>query len=128
MKKKIVVDTDVTIDFLRGEKKAISHFKSISDLICFSSITIAEIYSGIKSQKEEKVIEKLFTIFPIIDVTNEIGRLAGKLVNQYRPSHNVEIPDAIIAATCRITHADLHTLNIKHYPMFAGLKPPYKKI
>ena len=128
MKKKIVVDTDVTIDFLRGEKKAISHFKSISGLICFSSITIAEIYSGIKNRKEEKVIEKLFTIFPIIDVTNEIGRLAGKLVNQYRPSHSVEIPDAIIAATCSITHADLHTLNIKHYPMFAGLKPPYKKI
>ena len=128
MNKKIVVETDITIDFLRGEKKAISHFKSISDLICFSSITIAEIYSGIKNQKEEKVIEKLFTIFPIIDVTNEIGKLAGKLVKQYRPSHSVEIPNAIIAATCSIAHADLHTFNIKHYPMFAGLKPPYKKI
>ena len=127
MKKKIVLDTDVLIDFLRGEKKAIAHFKTRADLICFSSITVAEIYSGIKSRKEETEIERLFTIFPIIDVNNEIGRLAGKLVQQYRPSHSVEIPDALIAATCSISGFDLHTLNVKHYPMFAGLKPPYRK-
>lgn len=128
MKKKALIDTDVTIDFLRGEKKAISHFKIKADLICFSSITVAEIYSGIKSQKEETEIERLFTVFPVIDVNNEIGRLAGKLVSQYRPSHSVEIPDALIAATCIISDFDLYTLNIKHYPMFTGLKPPYRKV
>lgn len=127
MKKRIIVDTDVTIDFLRGEKKAVSYFKSISEFMCFSSITVAEIYSGIKDQKEENEIEQLFSIFPQVAVTNEIARLAGKLVNQYRPSRRIEIPDAIIAATCIISDANLSTLNIKHYPMFDGLKPPYKK-
>ena len=127
MKKRIIVDTDVTIDFLRGEKKAVSYFKSMSEFMCFSSITVAEIYSGIKGQKEENEIEKFFSIFPQVSVTNEIARLAGKLVNQYRPSRRIEIPDAIIAATCIISDANLSTLNIKHYPMFDGLKPPYKK-
>ena len=127
MKKRIIVDTDVTIDFLRGEKKAVSYFKSMSEFMCFSSITVAEIYSGIKDQKEENEIEQLFSIFPQVAVTNEIARLAGKLVNQYRPSRRIEIPDAIIAATCIISDANLSTLNIKHYPMFDGLKPPYKK-
>ena len=127
MKKRIIVDTDVTIDFLRGEKKAVSYFKSMSEFMCFSSITVAEIYSGIKDQKEENEIEQLFSIFPQVAVTNEIARLAGKLVNQYRPYRRIEIPDAIIAATCIISDANLSTLNIKHYPMFDGLKPPYKK-
>ena len=127
MKKRIIVDTDVTIDFLRGEKKAVSYFKSMSEFMCFSSITVAEIYSGIKDQKEENEIKQLFSIFPQVAVTNEIARLAGKLVNQYRPSRRIEIPDAIIAATCIISDANLSTLNIKHYPMFDGLKPPYKK-
>ncbi|MBN1306387.1 MAG: type II toxin-antitoxin system VapC family toxin [Chitinispirillaceae bacterium] len=127
MKKKMIVDTDVVIDFLRGEKKAVSYFKSMSEFICFSSITVAEIYSGTKNQKEEDDIDRLFSIFPQVSVTNEVARLAGKLVNHYRPSHGIEIPDAIIAATCMILEANLSTLNVKHYPMFDGLKPPYKK-
>jgi hypothetical protein len=36
-------------------------------------------------------------------VTTEIVLEAGKLVNHYRPSHSVEIPDAIITATCLIS-------------------------
>lgn len=127
MSRNILIDTDIVIDFLRGDKQALSHFKSISDSICFSAITVAEIYTGIKGKKEEAEVKRLFSIFPVIATTNEIAREAGKLVRQYRPSHSVEIPDAVIAATCLVSGSELHTLNIKHYPMFKGLKPPYKK-
>jgi predicted nucleic acid-binding protein len=127
MSRNILIDTDIVIDFLRGDKHALSHLKSQSDLICFSAITVAEIYAGIKGKKEESEVERLFSIFPVIAASNEIAREAGKLVKQYRPSHAVEIPDGIIAATCVIAELELHTLNIKHYPMFKDLKPPYKK-
>ena len=123
MNKNILIDTDIVIDFLRGDKRAISHFKAESELIYFSAITVAEIYSGIKDKKEEAEVERLFSIFPVIAATNEIAREAGKLVKQYRPSHSVEI----IAATSLVSGSQLHTLNVKHYPMFKGLKPPYKK-
>jgi predicted nucleic acid-binding protein len=72
-------------------------------------------------------VERLFSIFPVIATTNEIAREAGIFVKQSRPSHSVEIPDTIIAATCLLSGSELHTLNIKHYPMFKDLKPPYKK-
>lgn len=127
MKRNIIIDTDIVIDFLRGDRQALSHFKIESESICFSAITVAEIYSGIKGKKEETEVERLFSIFPVIAATNEIAREAGKLVKQYRPSHSVEIPDAFIAATSLVSNSELHTLNIKHYPMFKGLKPPYKK-
>jgi len=123
----ILIDTDIVIDFLRGDKRALSHFKSVSDSMCFSAITVAEIYAGIKGKKEESEVERLFSIFPVIATTNEIAREAGKLVKQYRPAHSVEIPDAVIAATCLLSGAELHTLNIRHYPMFKDLKPPYRK-
>ncbi len=127
MKKQVVIDTDIVIDFLRGDKQAISHFKAQSEAICFSSITVAEIHAGTKSKKEEAEIERLFSLFPVFAVTTEIAREAGKLVNRYRPSHSVEIPDAIIAATCLVSGWALHTLNVKHYPIFKGLVPPYNK-
>ena len=128
MNRNILIDTDIVIDFLRGEKQAISHIKAKSKIICFSAITVAEIYAGIKGKKEEVEVERLFSIFPVIAATNEIAHEAGKLVKQYRPSHSVEMPDAIIAATCLISGLELNTLNIKHYPMFKELKPPYRKL
>jgi hypothetical protein len=127
MSRKLLIDTDIVIDFLRGGKQAISHFKAESEFICFSVITVAEIYTGITDKEEEAEVERLFSIFPVIAATSEIARLAGNFVKQYRPSHSVEVPDAIIAATCFITGSELSTLNVKHYPMFSGLKPPYKK-
>lgn len=127
MSRKLLIDTDIVIDFLRGEEQAVSHFKAESEGICFSAITVAEIYSGIKDETEETEVERLFSIFPVIPTTIEIARAAGKFVQQYRPSHSVEIPDAIIAATCLVTGSELSTLNVKHYPMFPSLKPPYKK-
>ncbi len=127
MSRNVLIDTDIVIDFLRGDKQALSHFKIESRSICFSVVTVAEIYAGIKGKKEEVEVERLFSIFPVIAATNEIAREAGKLVKQYRPSHSVEIPDAFIAATCLVSDSELHTLNARHYPMFKGLKPPYKK-
>ena len=35
--------------------------------------------------------------------------------------------DAIIAATATGEDAELKTLNTRHYPMFKGLKPAYRK-
>ena len=128
MNRSILIDTDIVIDFLRGRKQAVSFFKDNSEIICFSAITVAEIYAGIRGKEEEIAVEHLFSIFPVIETTKKIAIEAGKLVKQYRPSHSVELPDAIIAATCIISDSELNTLNIKHYPMFRGLKPPYRKV
>jgi predicted nucleic acid-binding protein len=127
MKKQQLIDTDVTIDFLRGQKQATALFKSESGSICFSVITIAEIYAGIRDAHEEAEVERLFSIFPVLSTTGEVARLAGLLVKQYGKSYSVEIPDALIAATCLINNTELQTLNVRHYPMFQNLRPPYKK-
>jgi predicted nucleic acid-binding protein len=33
----------------------------------------------------------------------------------------------VIAATAELEELDLNTLNIRHYPMLKGLRPPYTK-
>lgn len=127
MSGQILVDTDIVIDFLRGDKQAVVYFKAEAGSICFSVITVAEIFTGIRNRQEEAEVERLFAIFPVIAATTEIAREAGRLVRQYRLSHSVEIPDAFIAATCLASGCVLHTLNTRHYPMFKELKPPYAK-
>jgi hypothetical protein len=123
----ILVDTDIIIDFLRRDPHAVAHFKSFSNELCVSAVTVTEIYAGVRGKGEEAEVEKLFSLFPVFSATYEIGREAGKLVRQYRSSRAVETADAIIAATCIVMDLELHTLNVKHFPMFKGLQPPYRK-
>lgn len=53
------------------------------------------------------------------------GDLAARWLNQYRPSHGLDIIDAVIAATARVHGLELIALNLKHFPMIPGLKAPY---
>jgi predicted nucleic acid-binding protein len=44
----------------------------------------------------------------------------------YRQSHGgVGIADYLIGATAELHGAELATLNVRHFPMFPGLRPPF---
>ena len=47
----------------------------------------------------------------------EIGNLAGEYLRRFFKSHNLQIGDALIAATAVQNQAALWTRNSKHYPM-----------
>jgi predicted nucleic acid-binding protein len=52
-----------------------------------------------------------------LDVTQAIGRQAAAYLRQYRRSHNLELGDALVAATAANAGVELVTRNLKHYPM-----------
>ncbi len=121
-----LLDTDVLIDFLRGVETSVKLILSMPELH-ISTVSVAELFAGVKSAQEERELVRLIDECEIHDVTREIASLAGKWRKKYFPSHNVQIPDALIAATASIKELPLYTLNVKHYPMIAGLKSAYKK-
>ena len=124
---KFLYDSDVLIDFLRGEEKAKSVLFSSANKQCISVITVSELYAGIRSDKEEVVIKGLVDYFQVLEINKEIGRLAGLYKKQYYKSHQVVLPDALIAATAEYFCLELKTLSIKHYPMIKAIKPAYLK-
>lgn len=127
--KKVLFDTDVLIDFLRGNKVAVDYFESFkeSDQTAISSITVAELFAGARSKKEQEDIKGFIRVFSTFDLTSEIAELAGEFKSFYGKSHGLGLADAVIAATCQMHHLELLTLNIKHYPMLKNLRPAYKK-
>jgi predicted nucleic acid-binding protein len=59
-------------------------------------------------------------------VTDMIAHCAGELRRRYRRSHcAIGLVDYLIAATALVHGLELVTLNIKHFPMFADLEPPF---
>jgi len=116
----IILDTDILIWVLRGnveiKEKLEEAINETDGSLYITPIQIAEIYAGIR-KSEENITKGFLNSFNIIPIDAEIGRLAGKFINQYRKSHSVEIADAIIAAASIVNSFKLWTLNKKHYPM-----------
>jgi len=124
---KVIVDTDVIIDCLRGRDEAIVFISAKRSQIILSAITIAELYAGVKGATEERILETLLSRLAVVPVTADIAKAGGLVKRDYGKSHGVGIADAILAATAQAAEAELATLNVRHYPMFPGLRPAYAK-
>ena len=127
MATEILIDSDVMVDYFRGNSKAVALIQSHSAQLILPAIVIAELYAGVKGNDELQVIDRLISVVRVAPLTNEIARAAGIYRNDYYKSHGVGLADAIVAATVDAYNAVLKTLNVKHYPMFRGLKPAYRK-
>lgn len=126
--KAVLIDTDVLVDFLRGHDKAAALIGEHQDRIILSSISVAELYAGVKGAKELAALDAFVGLFRIVPVTVELARLGGLYKRDYHKSHSVGLADAILAATSETEGAALKTLNVKHYPMLKGLAPAYTKV
>jgi predicted nucleic acid-binding protein len=52
MQQPILIDTDVMVDFLRGNATAVALIQKDSKRIVLPSIVVAELYAGVKGQEE----------------------------------------------------------------------------
>lgn len=61
-----------------------------------------------------------------IEVDDQLAERVGILAIQFLRSHpDIDAVDYVIAATTDSLGAELWTLNVRHFPMFPGLNPPY---
>jgi predicted nucleic acid-binding protein len=127
MSNAVLVDTDVLIDYLRGNDKAVTFIDKFSSHIILSSIVLAELYAGVKGTNELSVLNNFVSLFRIVSIDSDIAKAGGLYKRDFGKSHGVGLADAILAATADKENAELKTLNVKHYPMIKGLKPAYKK-
>lgn len=126
MARSVLLDTDVVVDFFRGESLAIDLVNAHSDRIILSSIVVADLYAGVKG-KEEAVLESFVSLFRVVPVDVEIAKAGGLYKRDYGKSYGVGLADALLAATAEAEQAELKTLNTRHYPMLRDLEPAYKK-
>jgi len=127
MARSILLDTDILVDFLRGNSKAVAFINAQSARIILSAIVVAELYAGVKGEAEQIVLDNFVSIFRVVPVSAEIAKVGGLYKRDFGKSHGVGLADAILAATAEAENAELKTLNRKHYPMLKGLMPAYTK-
>jgi len=115
--RRILIDTDILIDHLRGSKNISAIIgNSAGNTSFISVISLAEIYSFLFAQ-EYQLMDELLNMIIVIDVDTLIAKTAGKYRMEHIRSHQLTVPDALIAATAKINRAALVTKNTRHFPM-----------
>ncbi len=122
-----LLDTTVAIDYLRGVDAARRLIDGlvVGEPILASEVVRFEILAGARPD-EVGAVERFCSAFSWLPVTSDVSRTAASLARRYRPSFSgIDDVDYLIAASTIVADADLLTTNVRHYPMFEGLTPPY---
>ena len=115
------------IDVLRGIPAARDFLKDLSSPPVCSEVSRVEVLRGMRSH-ERRATEQLLAVVDWTPVDSGIGARAGELGRRYRHSHGcIGATDLIVAATAERLGLPLATHNVRHFPMFEGLEPAYRR-
>lgn len=123
----VLLDTDVLIEFLRGRPQARAYFDELNAKPLISSITVGELYSGVRNELEEEELRGFLRAFEAVPLSKQIAEVGGFYKRDFGPSHGVGLADAMIAGTARIRGVPLVTFNLKHFPMLDDVTAPYPR-
>jgi predicted nucleic acid-binding protein len=126
MPDRLLLDTDVIVDYLRGEAEGLDYVEGRTETLLLSSISVAELYAGVREGRERTSLAAFLSAFELVPVTREIAERGGLWRRDFGRSHNTGLADALIAATAEAAGAQLVTLNRKHFPMLTVVVP-YQK-
>lgn len=124
---RLLIDTDVIIEYLKGNQSAISYFKSLDSELHISAITLAELFTGIRTDEEKEELTYFISLFDVIPVSDKIAIVGGQLRQKWYSSHGMGLADALIAATAELHELTLISLNKKHFGMLTYYEIPYQK-
>jgi hypothetical protein len=122
---RIVFDTSILIDVLRGDAAALGYVRGVTDVPICSEVTRIEVARGLRSS-ERTSAEQLFRTLHWVPLDEPIARRAGELGRRWdRHRPGISLADLVIAATAEQVDAGLATANVRHFPMFEDLHAPY---
>ncbi len=118
----MIIDSDVLIWYMRGNRKAKDLIESLDDF-SISAITHMELIQGIRNKEELQTLRRFIRDWEaeIILVDESICNRALYYMEEHFLNHNLRMADAIIAATAVLTSNTLITGNNKHYKMINDL-------
>ena len=123
-----LVDTSVLIDHLRGDERtqAIIDTELDAGETLFATVLSKIEILGWMRPGEDQITRRLFDGLRWMVVTDAIAEDAALYARTYGRSHrSIDPVDYVIAATRDDLDVPLWTLNVKHFPMFQSLRPPY---
>lgn len=122
-----LIDSDVLIDILDGDDRAAEFLLDArrADVVMSVTPVRTEVLAGVRQENVRRTMN-ILSLVQWMDVTVELADVAAGLTRRYRPAHSgIGIVDYFIAAAALEVDGVVATRNVRHFPMFPGLQPPY---
>jgi predicted nucleic acid-binding protein len=118
----MLIDTDVFIWYMRGNKKAYAAIENDED-VHISVIAYMELVQGMRNKNELHALRRALKRWNahLLYINEEIS-IQGLFLLEYYLSHSLQTADALIAATALSHGLTLLTGNEKHYAMIRNLQ------
>ena len=120
----IIVDTDILIDAGRDIAVAVDYLQKAEKQapLAICAITQMELMVGCKNKAELRSVNRFVERFKFLRLTESITDITIELLGQYRLSHGLLIPDALIAATALSLQEPFVTKNQRDFRFITGLE------
>ncbi len=114
------IDSDILVWHLRGSKRALRFLAQLNKdgryELWIGAMQRAEITFFMRDEERDNTL-RFLSHFRTAPVTEKIIEGASELYRIWRPSHGIDVNDAILAATAQETGGMIFCQNVKHYPM-----------
>ncbi len=119
----LLFDTDILIDVGRGVGNAVEFLNRTltTSTVGVSCVTQMELLVGARDKAEQRQIGRFLHQFEIVPINIAISTTTVGLIEAYRLSHGLAIPDGLIAATALHLNVPLLTKNVRDFKFIKGL-------
>ncbi len=119
----VLCDTNIIIEFYKGNSSILAELRAIGqENIAVSIITAGELLYGALNKKESNRIKRDLAHLHLLHLDQTVGECFIDLMSEYSLSHNLSLPDGLIAATSLIEEIPLYTLNKKDFEYINGIQ------
>lgn len=120
----MIIDSDILINASHGQSSAVDFLiqSGNSETLYITVISHLELIAGARDKTELRRVEKFLSRFVLITLDDASSRRAVDLMRQYKLSHGMALPDALIAAAALERGETLATSNTRDFIFIKGLK------
>lgn len=93
-----------------------------SQNILLPSVSLMELIAGMRDKKEMQQLQKKIKNYNILHINHHISLKATDLMRDFRLSHGLQIPDAMIAAMAITYNLELYTYNLKDFQFIPRIR------
>ena len=121
-----MLDSTILIDATRGLPAAISFLEAAAELGELWSVTPVrtEVGWGLRADEQDRM-ERLFRSIRWLEISETLAGRAAQHGRRWSRSHGLGVIDALLAAAAEEVDAQVATHNVRDFPMFPGIEPPY---
>ena len=119
----IICDTNIFIKLFSGDPIIIAELSKIGNSrLLMPSISAMELFIGMQNKTELQQMRKKIKHFSIIHLNEAASQKSTELIADYRLSHGLMIPDALIGAMALTYDLELFTYNLKDFRFMPNIK------